>query len=108
MKNREEKVYFWVSRIPKGKVLTYGDVAHVCDISNPRFVGYALHNNPDFNHIPCHRVVHADGSLANAYAFGGEGVQRKKLESEGVIFRGKVVDLLRSRWQHDLTPGLFE
>ena len=36
--------------------------------------------------MPCHRVVHADGALAAAFAFGGDGVQREMLEKEGVTF----------------------
>ena len=42
-----DKVYECVSKIPKGKVATYGQIATKC--GNPkasRVVGYALHVNP--------------------------------------------------------------
>ena len=51
-----------------------------------RGVGFCLHRNPEPGVIPCHRVVFADGRLASAFAFGGEGVQRAMLEAEGVEF----------------------
>ena len=82
-----EKIYEVVRNIPKGKVATYGQVALLA--GNPRWarvVGYALHVNPEPGVIPCHRVVNREGRVAPGFAFGGEGVQRKLLESEGVVF----------------------
>ncbi len=85
--NTFEKIYDVVKNIPKGKVATYGKVALLA--GNPRWarvVGYALHVNPDSSTIPCHRVVNRKGLVAPAYAFGGEEVQRKLLEAEGIVF----------------------
>ena len=82
-----EKIYEVVRKIPYGKVATYGQVAMMA--GNPRWarvVGYALHNNPDPQNIPCYRVVNREGRVAPAFAFGGEDVQRKLLEKEGIIF----------------------
>ena len=85
--NTFEKIYEVVSNIPKGKVATYGQVALLA--GNPRWarvVGYALHVNPAPGVIPCHRVVNREGKVAKSFAFGGEGVQRQLLESEGIVF----------------------
>ena len=85
--NTFEKIYEVVKSIPKGKVATYGQVALLA--GNPRWarvVGYALHVNPEPGIIPCHRVVNREGKLAPSFAFGGEGVQRQLLESEGIVF----------------------
>ena len=85
--NTFEKIYEVVKSIPKGKVATYGQVALLS--GNPRWarvVGYALHVNPEPGIIPCHRVVNREGRVAPGFAFGGEGVQRQLLESEGIIF----------------------
>ena len=85
--NTFEKIYEVVKRIPKGKVATYGKVALLA--GNPRWarvVGYALHVNPEPGTIPCHRVVNREGKVAPGFAFGGEGVQRQLLESEGIVF----------------------
>ena len=82
-----KRVYEVVRRIPKGKVATYGQVAVLAGAPrNARFVGYALHSNPEPGVIPCHRVVFRDGSLAPGFAFGGPERQRLLLEEEGVAF----------------------
>ena len=82
-----EKIYEVVKTIPKGKVMSYGQVAMLA--GNPRWsrvVGYALHSNPKPSEIPCHRVVMKDGSVSPGFAFGGPDVQRQLLENEGVGF----------------------
>ena len=82
-----ERIYNVVRKIPKGKVATYGQVAMVA--GNPRWarvVGYALHNNPDPEHIPCYRVVNRDGRVSPAFVFGGQNVQIEMLKSDGVRF----------------------
>lgn len=84
-----EKVYAAVSRIPKGRVATYGQIAEL--IGRPggaRAVGNALHVNPFAPVVPCHRVVAADGSLAANFGCpGGPAVQYERLDAEGVVFR---------------------
>ncbi len=47
-----------------------------------RVLGNIRHINPDSEHIPCHRVVNAQGKLARSYAFGGIDAQRRLLVSE--------------------------
>lgn len=80
-------VYEVVKNIPKGKVMSYGQVAQFLGNGKmSRRVGQALHVNPDPERIPCHRVVFRDGSLTDGFAFGGAGVQRERLEKEGVEF----------------------
>lgn len=81
----KEKVYEIVSKIPKGKVTTYGSIGKLLHMS-PRTVGTALHLNPYEGEVPCHRVVNRDGRIAPGFAFGGLGAQRKLLEKEGVAF----------------------
>lgn len=80
-----ERVYGEVKKIPRGKVVTYGDIARAVGAPRcARQVGWALHSNPYFGTVPCHRVVFADGSLSPAFAFGGQNAQREMLVSEGV------------------------
>ena len=95
-----EKIYEIVCQIPAGKVATYGQVARLA--GNPRWarvVGYALHANPAFGKIPCHRVVNKEGRTAPAFAFGGSDVQKAMLEAEGVLFLpdGRV-DMAQCLW----------
>lgn len=91
-----QQVYGVVRKIPRGRVMTYGDVAKILRTESKRaasgsVVGWALHANRD-PETPCHRVVFVDGSLTAGYVFGGAGKQREKLEAEGVKFtdEGKV------------------
>ncbi len=96
-----EKVYEAVKNIPKGKVATYGDIAR--SVGSPkasRQVGWALHCNPYFGVVPCHRVVFKDGSLTRGFAFGGVEVQAAMLKNEGVeVSDGYVVNLDIYRYQ---------
>ena len=83
MKTFKEKVYEIVKKIPKGKVLTYKDVAKKAGNEKAsRAVGNILHKNFDLR-IPCHRVIRSDGK------FGGynRGLENKKelLCKEGAI-----------------------
>ncbi len=62
------KVYDAVLKIPKGKVATYGQVAAAAGNGGAaRAVGNALHVNPLFGVVPCHRVVNAKGMLAPGF-----------------------------------------
>ncbi len=100
MKSTFESIYEQVRRIPRGRVATYGQIASLA--GNPRWsrvVGYALHVNPEPGTIPCHRVVDRNGRVSPAFAFGGENMQIKLLEDEGVEFRDGRVDLERFRWR---------
>lgn len=81
-----ERVYEYVKTVPRGKVVTYGQVAAA--IGAPRCarqVGWALHVNPEPGVIPCHRVVNREGRLAPAFAFGGEAVQASLLDRKSVV-----------------------
>lgn len=102
--NSFDRIYQVVQKIPQGKVMTYGQIARIANVATPRVVGFALHVNPDSDLTPCHRVVFADGSLTPGYAFGGEDVQKEKLEKEGVKFlkNGKV-DLSNSLMSSETT-----
>lgn len=92
------KIYEAVKKVPKGCVATYGDIANLAGNSNwSRVVGNALHRNPDPKHIPCHRVVNAQGRLSVNYAFGGLEEQKKRLIEEGVKVIDNRVDLRKYR-----------
>lgn len=97
-----QRVYEILRSIPRGKVLTYGQLATLA--GNPkaaRAVGLYMRTNPDAPRTPCHRVVAADGSL-HGYS-GAGGIEQKKamLLAEGVIFQAKdsfKVDLTKSEY----------
>ena len=85
-----DAVYQVVKKIPYGRVMSYGAIARA--LGRPKMarqVGWALHVNPDPEHIPCYRVVNREGRVSKAFAFGGENVQIQLLKSEGIIFDEK-------------------
>ncbi len=94
-----ERIYEVVKRIPRGRVATYGQVAAMA--GNPRWarvVGYALHVNPDPEHIPCFRVVNRNGEVSKAFAFGGENMQIQLLQADGIDVKDGKVDLSKYQW----------
>src|SRR5258708_40250893 len=58
-----EKIYRLVLRIPRGRVMTYGQIARLLeDRYSPRLVGWAMHATPrDERNIPWHRVINSRG-----------------------------------------------
>ena len=75
-----------ISKIPKGKVKTYKELAR--SIRKPkasRAVANACGKNPFPIKIPCHRVIRSDGRLGGYSGKGGIKNKRKLLRSEGVF-----------------------
>ena len=95
-----KRVYEYLTTIPKGKVVTYKQVAE--NLGNKglaRVVGNILHKNPDEHKYPCYKVLNSKGELAEAFVFGGKGIQKQKLEKEGIkVINGKV-DLSLYQWK---------
>ncbi len=79
----KERVLAVVRKIPKGKVLSYGQVALAAGYPNAaRAVGTLMAQNHDAT-VPCHRVVRSDGRIGE-YNGGGSSAKAKRLRSEGV------------------------
>jgi len=100
MENFSDRVFAAVREIPAGKVVSYSQVAVTAGSPRAyRAAGNVLHSNVSPENAPCHRVVHNDGRLAQAYVFGGEGRQEELLKSEGVEFLADgTVDMAKSRY----------
>lgn len=80
----QEKIYNVVKRIPKGKVLTYKEVARLAGRPKAyRAVGNALNKNPFAPAVPCHRVIRSDGRIGG-YAQGTK-TKTKILRKEGYL-----------------------
>lgn len=99
-----DRIYAVVRQIPRGRVSTYGDVAVLAGLpGHARLVGYALHALPAHTSVPWHRVINARGGISIGRATpGGDLVQRRLLEAEGIEFGpGGRVALDRYRWRPD-------
>ncbi len=89
-----DKLYFLLTTIPRGRVVTYGRLAGM--LGNrlwARAVGNALHRNPDGEKYPCYKVVNSKGELADSFVFGGIEEQKRRLEAEGITVIDNKVDL---------------
>jgi methylated-DNA-[protein]-cysteine S-methyltransferase len=82
MTDFEKKVYYVVKNIPRGKVLTYKQVAlKLGKVGYARAVGNALNKNR-YKNVPCHRVIRSDGNVGG-YAQGSDK-KAEILKREGV------------------------
>ncbi len=95
----EERIWQVVAMIPPGKVATYGQVAALAGMpAHARFVGRTLANLPSGTGLPWHRVVNAGLGISIREGSGGDALQRRRLEREGVEFVGQRV-ARGCRWQ---------
>ena len=81
------KVWKYLSKIPRGKLKTYSQVAKA--IGKPlavRAVANAVGKNPFPQRIPCHRVIRSDGSLGGYSGKGGLKTKKLLLKKEGKTF----------------------
>lgn len=84
MKNFKATVLSIVTKIPKGKTLTYKEVARLAGSPGAsRAVGNIMKGNYDLK-IPCHRVVRSDGGIGE-YNRGGVKEKTRLLKKEGAV-----------------------
>lgn len=85
-----------VDGIPRGHVLTYGEVARLAGMSRAaRRVSQAMRRAPRGMKLPWHRVVNAQGKISFPTDSSGYAEQKKRLENEGVVFLKGKIDLER-------------
>ena len=83
----EIKVWNSISKIPRGEVKTYKELA--IQINRPksaRAVANACGKNPYPVKIPCHRVIRSDGKLGGYSGKGGTKTKKKLLKNEGYLY----------------------
>ncbi len=97
--NFYEAVYRVVRKIPRGRVMTYGQIATILGAPRAaRAVGYAMRASP--SHIPWHRVINSKGQISARSQVERPIIQKMLLESEGVHFDNTgTCDLERLRWE---------
>lgn len=96
--NYRERVYRIVRSIPRGRVMTYGQLAEILgDGYTPRTVGFVMHGSD--NKTPWHRVINAQGACSTGGIVLPHDKQQRMLEAEGISFneRGRC-DLRTYLW----------
>ena len=87
-----KSVWQVVQGIPRGHVLTYGEVARLAGMSRAaRRVSLAMRRAPRDMSLPWHRVVNSQGKISFPPDSAGFQEQKSRLEDEGVVFlKGKI------------------
>ncbi|HMJ53777.1 MAG TPA: MGMT family protein [Polyangiaceae bacterium] len=93
-----ERVWRIVRRVPRGRVVTYGQLARMIEHRlSPVGVGWAVRAAPEGS-IPWHRVVNSRGGISTDREH--PGLQRAMLEAEGVVFDADGhIDLAHCGWR---------
>lgn len=97
-----KRVYDIVRRIPRGHVMTYGQIAILLGEGyTPRTVGYVMHASEEKS-VPWQRVINSQGACSTGRVILPPHMQQRMLESEGITFdaRGRC-NLDQYRWLAD-------
>ncbi|MFN2491403.1 MAG: MGMT family protein [Pyrinomonadaceae bacterium] len=87
--NYRERVYRIVRSIPRGRVMTYGQIAEILGEGyTPRTIGFVMHSSDD--KTPWHRVVNAQGACSTGRIAIPYDKQRRMLEAEGISFNERA------------------
>ena len=103
-----ERVYRVIARIPRGRVMTYGQIAdYVGAPRSARRVGQALSQTPADRRLPWHRVVNRSGRISERWPAARMDYQAQLLRDEGIFFEADGrIDLDRYRWHPGPEEGL--
>ena len=97
-----QKVYLTVSKIPYGKVATYGQISDlIYEYRKARQVGWALRRLNLPSNIPWHRVINSKGLITMSLSRKGtDWMQKEILINEGIEFNSKMkIDFKKYLWR---------
>src|SRR5688572_24573253 len=93
-----QDVYDVARLVPKGRVTSYGAIAHYLGVkSSARMVGWAMHGCP--KDVPAHRVVNSAGLLTGKHHFKPPSLMQERLKKEKiVVVKDKVKNFKEVFW----------
>jgi len=102
----KQRVYDLVAQIPRGRVMTYGQVAALCGAAWAAWeVGQIAHTGP--SGLPWQRVVNKQGGLAAGWPNGGRAAHAEALHADGVeVSSDYLVDIKKLLWDPSQTTLL--
>lgn len=87
-----------IKKVPKGKVATYGQIAALSgNPRNARMIAGILHRYSEKENLPWHRIINSQGKISLGLNDGYK-IQKSLLESEGIVFKDKKIDLNKFQW----------
>lgn len=99
IKSFNERCYEVLRTVPKGRVVTYKQIADKLGTKAYRAVGNAMNKNPYAPVVACHRVINSNGSIGGFQS----GVKKKikMLSKEGIEVLNNKIDLKKYRFNID-------
>jgi len=97
--NLKNKIYQKLKQIPKGKVVTYKNLAIAVNSKAYRYVGRCMVENKDTKHIPCYKVIKSNGMVGNYSGTGGVKGKIKLLKRDGIKIVNKKIYLKEYGWE---------
>jgi len=95
MANFQQRVLNLVKKVPKGKVITYKEIAEKLNTKAYRAVGNALRHNDQTIIIPCHRVINSDGTIGGYKGIKNSKEKIRLLKKEGINIRDNKIENLK-------------
>jgi methylated-DNA-protein-cysteine methyltransferase-like protein len=93
------QLYAWMAQIPRGRVVTYGQLAKLIGRPNgARWIGRQMGKIPRGSSLPWFRVINASGRSSIPLDEAGSNRQLRLLQREGVLIVNGRVDLRQYRW----------
>lgn len=90
----KEAIYLALMYVPKGKVITYGQLATLAGLPGAaRLAGTLLCGLPDNTDLPWHRVINAQGKISLPQSSAAYAEQKRRLEAEGIEFKNQKINL---------------
>ncbi len=90
--NHRAAVYLALASVPAGRVVTYGQLAHMAGLPRAaRLVGTLLRDLPEGTELPWQRVINAQGKISLPIDSDSYREQVRRLNSEGItLVNGKI------------------
>ena len=93
------EIWYLLSRIPKGCVVTYGQLAEMAGSPGyARVVGNILKQLPAGTDLPWHRVINGKGQISFPDGSSRYNLQKLRLEQEGVAISSGKINLKAHQW----------
>jgi len=85
-------IYKNLKKVPKGKVITYKELAKSVNSKAYRYVGQCMKSNEHPETIPCYKVVKSSGEIGKYSASGGLKKKIELLKRDGVVIENGRID----------------